>query len=248
MIFSKSTPGLLSPKERNLYTKIFAGYLFNEFIKSPTLKTRLESFLDLKPHYFNKNKNDNLSLKNIIENTQNCGDDIDFSDPSKAHVNFDNHIIKTNNKEEPAEYADIGIWLPKKSGENHLIAIEAKYTQNWEISSDIDSNINRITKIIQKEKEVNHKYNTSSATFILLLSEFKIAEQTKIKNSVLNKYLDDKDNNKDNNANPISVCILSWDQIINMINEIAPHEDAKIVSGFYTLSIEQMQNQGRFRK
>lgn len=238
-------PGLLSPKERNLYTKIFSGYLFNEFIHTPSLAMRFESFLNLKPQYLNKKINV-LPLLEIINNEIINDDNINYSALSQAHVNFDNHIIRRNNKEEPAEYSDIAIWLPKKSGLNHLISIEAKYTQNWSITNDIDNNMARIRKILKK-RDTNPNYNTSSATFILLLSDLKITEQLKNKHSILNQYLS-PDKSKESSDSSISVCILSWEQIIAMINKIAPSEDSEIISKFYSASVEQMRNQGRFRK
>jgi len=235
MIFTTGEPGIISPKERNLYTKIFAGYLFNEIIKLPSINERLKFFLDIKPIYVNGTKNsESLSLKNIIN--------IKLSDTiENGHVNFDNHLLSMDFKEEKNEYSDIGIWLPKDNGKNHLIAIEAKYTQNWSIDKDLNSNIKRIKKIIAQDKHY-YNYHTDTATFILLITELKLNEQEKKSDSVL-KLLEISIKPEN-----INICIMTWEQIIESIISSDKINNVKVIEYFYNSSINEMRKQGRFRK
>lgn len=122
MIFSAGPHILESEKERNLYTKFFAGYFFNELVDGYDDRVNLIS--------------DYLSDKLEIPISLN-----------KPALSFDNHAYLLDLKSDKGEFADI---LIHDAQSKTMIAIEAKYLTNWSIEKDIKCNINRIESIRQK--------------------------------------------------------------------------------------------------
>jgi len=235
MLFTKSKPGIFSPKERNLYAKIFAGYLFNEFILTPSLEERLGYFLDITP-VFESKRLQKTSIRNLIDNQG------EFN-LANSHVNFDNHLISKKNKEDRGEFSDIAIWLEKPNKTFHLISIEAKYTSNWTIKKDIETNIDRIKKVTSKN-ESYIDYNTSSATFLLLLPETKINEQNRNAFSLLNRLI--TMNIKIDNSIPFG--IITWESIIESIIKNDKFSNVSCIYEYYQASHKEMELQNRFRK
>ena len=90
MIFKNNRNSIVNPKERNLYYKIFAGYYFNELIRSSSINVRFEKFINIKPKILiyknNEGKIISGSEKTIKEIL--C---IDLED--EFFTSFDNHLL-----------------------------------------------------------------------------------------------------------------------------------------------------------
>ena len=122
MIFNSGPCVLESEKERNLYTKFFAGYFFNEFIDGYDERVVwINSYLSKK-----LNKTVSLQSPSII---------------------FDNHTYLLDIDSDRGEFADILLHDPVSKT---MIAIEAKYLTNWSIEKDIKSNLKRINAIRER--------------------------------------------------------------------------------------------------
>jgi hypothetical protein len=122
MIFRAGPDILESEKERNLYTKFFAGYFLNELIDGYDCRiSKLCSYLSGK-----------------------LGVEISLNRPV---LSFDNHAYLLDRESDKGEFADI---LIHDAQSKTMIAIEAKYLTNWSIEKDIKCNINRIESIKQK--------------------------------------------------------------------------------------------------
>lgn len=107
-----------SEKERNLYSKVFAGYYFNELI--PGYESRLQGFADLI-----------------------CGKELKFSgsidkqfrlSKESTHVTFDFHAYLVNKDNDRGELADI---LVADIANKSAAAIEVKFLENWNFDNDI---------------------------------------------------------------------------------------------------------------
>ena len=122
MIFNSGEGILESEKERNLYTKFFAGYFFNEFIDG--YDDRVISINS----YLSKKLNKRVSLQSPL-------------------ISFDNHAYLLDINSDRGEFADILLHDPISKT---MIAIEAKYLTNWSIEKDIKSNLTRINAIRAK--------------------------------------------------------------------------------------------------
>jgi len=130
MIFNNTNETFESEKERNFYYKVFAGFLFNEFI--PDYELRVKTFLDFLSSPVLEGKNANIGLSQLT----------DFSD---MHISFDNHLYLFKDIEtDRGEFADILIHSKKAKT---LIAIEAKLHSGWSFSKDIEVNQKRLLKI-----------------------------------------------------------------------------------------------------
>jgi len=136
MLFDRSISIFESEKERNLYYKVFAGYLLNEFI--PGYQDRLMSFCS------------------VINNSKERGK---FAptftlklDPIKTHISFDNHIYLFRPKLNRGEFADI---LIQDESNKTLVAIEAKLHSNWSYKKDIGENKKRLDYIRERISNIN---------------------------------------------------------------------------------------------
>lgn len=119
MIFSAGPDILESEKERNLYTKFFAGYFLNELVDG------YDDRVDLICAYL----------------TEKLGVKVSLNRPT---ISFDNHAYLLVCKSDKGEFADI---LIHDSQSKTMIAIEAKYLTNWSIEKDIKCNMDRINAI-----------------------------------------------------------------------------------------------------
>ena len=125
MIYDHSDTCFESEKERNLYYKIFAGYLFNELIPGHDL--RVKSFFDL--------------LKSPVAIGKVAPPLPVSLDPRSTHVSFDNHLYLFHELEtDRGEFADILLHDVKT---RTIFAIEAKLHSNWSHDKDIVANQKR---------------------------------------------------------------------------------------------------------
>jgi len=122
MIFSAGADILESEKERNFYTKFFAGYFFNELVDG------YDDRVDQISGYLS----DKLEFQILL---------------NRPTLSFDNHAYLLDPESDNGEFADI---LIHDTQSKTMIAIEAKYLTNWSIEKDIKSNINRIDSIREK--------------------------------------------------------------------------------------------------
>ncbi len=126
MIFTKSPTIFESNKERNLYYKIFGGYLCNEFIEG--YDERIKGLISIL-----SNPTSPLNKKLPVVS-------VDL-DPNDIHISFDNHSIRFGQiTTDHGEFADILIQSPSRK---NLVAIEAKLHSDWNYDDDIKKNINR---------------------------------------------------------------------------------------------------------
>jgi len=122
MLFSDNKRIFESEKERNLYTKFFAGYFLNELVEG--YKTRVE-FL-------------NKYLSKL------CGQKIDFKNPCTS---FDNHAYLINSDSDKGEFADVLLHDPIQQ---LFVSFEIKYLSNWNANDDLEKNLKRIELIKEK--------------------------------------------------------------------------------------------------
>lgn len=122
MIFDISEKAFESEKERNLYTKFFAGYFLNEFISG--YEDRLNSLNKLLTEKFKKP----ITLE-------------------LPHVSFDNHAYLLLNDTDRGEFADVLLHDYKN---NAMVAIEVKFLSDLNVKKDCDTNLRRIKNIKAK--------------------------------------------------------------------------------------------------
>jgi hypothetical protein len=186
-----------SYKERNLYYKIFAGYLFNELV--PGEEIRKQNFIDL------------------LIRTSKIPDRCKFSDLSDEilesqlrqfalqaiQVTFDYHssqVVKEDKKVDRGEMSDILLIT-----ENQFISIECKYLSDMDYSKDIET----VQKRIQR---VNVELNKSNPLQVLILKESKWENAKKASKKEYGFYA------KMQNGLPIiPIIVLFWEDLIKII-------------------------------
>jgi hypothetical protein len=129
MIFDHGIDVFESEKERNLYYKVFAGYLLNEYVGG------LETRLDRLCHW--------ISLAPVRGKS---APHIDLKlDLGTTHVSFDNHAYMfAELGADRGEFADI---LIHDRESKTVITIEAKVHSDWTYAKDIAANDKRIERI-----------------------------------------------------------------------------------------------------
>ena len=136
MIFDNSSNAFESEKERNLYYKIFAGYLLNELI--PGYQDRLQSLCNLINNPADRGKAAPKSMLKL--------------DPNKTHVSFDNHIYLFFPNSNRGEFADV---LIHDELNRTIVTIEVKLHSNWSYDKDILSNKERLRLIQQSLPQIH---------------------------------------------------------------------------------------------
>lgn len=130
MLFNVNARTLESEKERNLYYKFFAGYLFNELV--PGAEVRRAAFFR---HVSERAAAQHLPfppIKTLI--------------PLNCHVSFDNHAYLFGYPDDRGEFADVLLTLynPANMHPQFILPIEVKFLQDWDPVDDISTNLNRI--------------------------------------------------------------------------------------------------------
>lgn len=203
-----------SYKERNLYYKIFAGYIFNEFVAG--YAERKERFLDLICKQ--ENNTNYYKTKQTIEKMKH----------EEIHLDFDHHacqICKELNNTDRGEFADILI-----CSQSGLIAIEAKLYSNWTFDKDINSNRGRIEKVL--EKLHNKHGNIPDAIQVLLLSGVKLQRG---QNNHASQYYLMKQNMAGSDS-ALGFSIITWEDLCEKVitlpevKELVKRQLNKIVS------------------
>jgi hypothetical protein len=186
-----------SYKERNLYYKIFAGYLFNELI--PNEDERKNKFLSLltgildQPKRFKGDKNKISDLLTAFgkENIQ---------------ATFDYHsaqIIKVHKKDDRGEMSDV-LLLTK----SHFNSIECKFLENMEIKKDVRSVQMRIEVVSEKLGLIPLQ--------VLLMKEKKWRNSQKAGNKKDSFYTLFQ-----NEKVTIPTIVLFWEELVSLIDEDA---------------------------
>jgi len=193
-----------SPKERNLYYKIFCGCIFNELLPiNKTKKSLTNEFFNLLEKKCNECGI--VSLGKSEEKIEDYIENIKTSD--ETHVDFDHHLchILGFDNSDRGEFADICITDPKSKS---LIAIEVKYQSDINYEKDIEndkdekSNIGRLKKI--KEKGWN-------VLFAILIKENKWGNMISNK-----KRIEDYIKNENNN---IPLIVIFWEDILGILEK-----------------------------
>ena len=147
MLFDTEVVGFESYKERNLYFKLFAGYLFNELIEG--WQGRFESFISLlaDPTYPETRPLAPLPLQ-----------------AGTTHISFDNHPIQlTDSTTDRGEFADVLLFDWESRA---LVAIKVKFLSDWTFERDVKSNGDRL-------EEARRRLGASSVTSALLVTQTK---------------------------------------------------------------------------
>ena len=184
-----------SYKERNLYYKIFAGYLFNELI--PGKDQRTTDFLHLLAdtlnitERFRGDKDHILGIINAIN-----------SQP--VHVTFDYHsaqVIKAHKKDDRGEMSDVLLLT-----ESHFISVECKFLEDMEFKKDVRAVQERIREVSAKLKRIPLQ--------ALLMTERKWNNSKTRNNKKDSFYMKFQKENVD-----IPVVVLFWDEVASLITD-----------------------------
>ncbi len=198
MIFTDFNLQNESYKERNLYYKVFAGYLFNELL--PAYEQRKEDFFEL--------------LINQVNSDQHFARGVDLGKPisdvlkelseDNLHVSFDFHPKQViPNYPDHGEVSDVIIW-----GEKHFLSIEVKYLSDWTFKKDIEEVQCRIAEMSKQTKK--------KCIQILLIKESKWLNNMKKENQKGSNYALLKDNEQ---LLKVPLIVISWEQLLQIIND-----------------------------
>lgn len=124
MIFSNASL-LESEKERNLCTKFFAGYFFNEFT----------------PGYSKR-----ITLFNRYVQEAAGRDDLRIESP---HLSFDTHAYLIHERLR-SKLSDVLVTDPARQV---FLFIETKYLTNWTYAADVAKGVERLDKVFDAEKK-----------------------------------------------------------------------------------------------
>ena len=194
-----------SKKERNFYSKVFAGCIFNELLSN--YKDNIIAFLDcIKESYkrtiknfdLNESKSFQITLDSLYNDNEN----------SKINISFDYH-----NDKDPAEAADILI-----IGQESFIAIEAKLYDDWKFKKDICQNKRSIEKL-----KKTFKTNSDDLTplQVLLISKDKWDNAVKKQHNRYSQFTKLKNYMQETKANneKFDFTIIFWEDISNFLNK-----------------------------
>ena len=125
---------LESEKERNFYSKVFAGYYFNELV--PGYESRLQAFSDL--------------LRTCSVLAFDDGVDANFQlVPTSTHVTFDFHGYLLEEGKDRGELADILIAdITNKSA----VTVEVKFLSDWDFEDDIMAVSRRFNSLLADDR------------------------------------------------------------------------------------------------
>ena len=124
MIFANNSL-IESEKERNLCTKFFAGYFFNEF--TPGYTKRITQF--------------NRYIQEVTGRT-----DLALQSP---HISFDTHAYLCHERLR-SKLADVLVSDPERQT---FLFIETKYLTHWTYAADIAKGLERLNKIFDADKK-----------------------------------------------------------------------------------------------
>lgn len=184
-----------SYKERNLYYKLFAGYLFNELLEGAD--NRKSGFFQLLDGVLNspaRFKGDKQKIHELISGIAN----------EPVSVTFDYHssqVIKSHRKEDKGEMSDVLLLSP-----SYLISIECKFLEDMKFGKDVEEVQDRISEV--------STFFGRTALQVLLMKKSKWDEAEKLKNhkgSFYTKFQQKKV--------AIPVIILFWDDLVSLISE-----------------------------
>jgi hypothetical protein len=199
MIYSNYNPNYESYKERNLYYKVFAGYLFNELL--PAYEQRKKVFFEL--------------LLDQIDSDQHFTRGVDLGKPisdvlkelseDNLHVSFDFHPKQViTGYPDHGEVSDIIIW-----GEKYFLSIEVKYLTDWSFKKDVKEVQSRLGDI------QNHFHKTG--TQVILIKEKKWLNNILKLNSPGSNLKLLKEN-EGNLKTPI--LFITWEQLSETIKDV----------------------------
>ena len=129
MLFTTKNDDFESEKERNLYYKLFAGYLFNELVTG--VEGRLAAFADIINS--SPRRGQAASTKSVMLSI------------AATHISFDNHAyLFADLALDRGEFADI---LLHDRSNQVVVPIEAKVYSNWSYDKDVLANERRLQAI-----------------------------------------------------------------------------------------------------
>ncbi len=189
MIFEFGDNIIESEKERNLYTKFFAGYFFNEIVEGSN--ARLIKFADL---IKKKAESAGIPLKS------------DFTlSPKSTHVCFDTHayLLGLPNEQSGEDRHEIADILIHDSHNKVFISIEAKFLENFDVDEDVKLALERLQSL--KNRMPNTQF-----IFCLLISRTKWNRIQKMKNHPGSQYKKLIENYSD------KMLVLLWEELVDI--------------------------------
>ena len=157
MLFEHGDTVFESEKERNFYTKFFAGYFFNELIGG--YQNRLKHFWDVLsmcgcncPDARRKTSVELRSEKEILVVQQGKKAEPKHIprciQAESVHVSFDNHAYLLGIVGDNGEFADVVVY--DNPSLSTVVALEVKYLEDYDPEKDVCANVNRIRLISEK--------------------------------------------------------------------------------------------------
>ncbi|MBS3950714.1 MAG: hypothetical protein KGZ53_08675, partial [Peptococcaceae bacterium] len=138
MIFSRLDRGHESHKERNFYTKVFAGCLFNELLSS--YEHTSTGFLDLLHTRYGQ-LSEEIPGAVVSDVASEILRKLAYSKPPMS-LTFDYHAYQLDKNADNGELGDIVIFTPDSS-----VCIEAKLYDDWCFHEDFAANRRRIETV-----------------------------------------------------------------------------------------------------
>ena len=176
-----------SYKERNLYYKIFAGFLFNELVEHPTYEVRKAEFCKLLL--------EKIKQPESFFGDKQIADNILIGIQSEVwKITFDYHpaqIFPEDKRDNRGEMSDILIMAGK-----HMLSIECKFLSDINYDKDVIEVQDRIIKFSEHFK--------IEALQIFILKKDKWNNSKRIRKELLNKP-------------QIPLLVLFWEDILLMI-------------------------------
>jgi len=188
-----------SYKERNLYFKIFCGYLFNELIDGYI--ERIDSFFTLLKNTISENSEERFYSNS---NKSNCIDTLKKIQENRFFVSFDYHLDQIKKNSDRGEMSDVVLWSI-----DNFISIEIKYLTNWTYKKDIVS--------VQKRMLEACKYlEQKDPIQVLLIDSKKWNNSIKKKKQHGNQLIELI---KNRNKLEFPLIIITWQDIVNIVKE-----------------------------
>lgn len=203
MIFSGTNPQYESYKERNLYYKVFAAYLFNEFL--PDYHQKKKAFFNL--------------LMNQVNSDQHFARRVDLGKPigevlkelaaDNLHVSFDFHPKQViSNYPDHGEVSDVIIW-----GDKYFLSIEVKHLTDWTYKKDIEEIQYRLGDL------QNHFHKTGIQVILI--------KEKKWKNNILK--LNSPGSNlklliKNEEHLRVPILFITWEQLSEIIKDVTVNQ------------------------
>lgn len=193
MLFSSDSRRIESEKERNLCSKFFSGYFFNELIEG--YRERLGAFCKLV---------ESGGIESFPGSPASRQTSIRLSSDS-TNVTFDLHAYILHAGSDKGELADLFVWDPSCLT---AIAVEAKFLEPWDFEKDVCGNAKRIRTTMEAIESRNGQ--AIQVIQCLLVTREKWNEVKKMKRHPGSNYRELVQ------SSGISLVVLTWESLIEI--------------------------------